>query len=210
MLGLCGAHRVGKTALARAYAEAAKVPFVQTSASAVYKRLGYDPSKTYDFSVRLSIQEEILKDMDAEFAKYAGVMAVADRTPLDMIGYTLAEAIGDRVKEEDQERLARYVDNCFAATNKRFGVIVLVQPGIELVAEEGKAALNKAYIEHLNYLMLGLHNDARLTSRHYMIPKQTLELEKRVKSLQACVETAKTLTLYERMEMGQQQAATVH
>jgi len=207
MLGLCGAHRTGKTTLARAYAEAANVPFVQTSASALYRRLGFDPARTYDISVRLDIQEEILREMDAEFAKYAGVMAVADRTPLDMIGYTLAEAIGDRVREEDQERLERYVDDCITTTNKRFGVIVLVQPGIQLVPQEGKAAVNRAYIEHLNYLMLGLHNDARLTVKRYMIPRQIVDLQKRVKSLQACVETARTLALYERDEKG---LATIH
>ena len=70
MIGLSGAHRTGKSSLARAFAEKHGIPFVETSASQVFKDLGVDPAATHDFSTRLTVQEEILKRFDAMYAKY--------------------------------------------------------------------------------------------------------------------------------------------
>ena len=191
MIGLVGAHRTGKTSLARLYAEKTGIKFLETSVSSIFRDLGYDASVTYDFDTRLSIQEEVLKRVDAKYAEYAGTEFITDRTPLDMAAYLLADAIGDRVPPECQVRVAEYVNNCFESTNKRFGLILLVQPGIPLVDEPGKAAMNVAYIEHLNSLMFGLTVDERLTSHNYYMPRHVLDLENRFKALQASIERSK-------------------
>ena len=156
-VALIGAHRTGKTSLARAFAERRSVPFVETSVSAIWRDMGYDPSVTYDFETRLTVQEEILKRVDAVYGEWAGMDFITDRSPLDMAAYTLADAIGDRVPPGCQERLAKYINACFDVTNRRFGMVFLIQPGIPLVDEPGKAAMNVGYIEHLNSLILGLY-----------------------------------------------------
>lgn len=185
MDGLCGAHRTGKTTLAKAIAEKHGAIFVQTSVSAIFRDLGYDPAVTYDFTTRLEIQEEVLKRVDAIYACVpVGAPAITDRTPLDMLAYTMADAIGDRVSGEDQERFARYTQACFDVTNKRFATVTLVQPGIELKVEAGKAAVNRAYIEHLNSLMLGLTVDPRLKATHFYLQRHMLALDERIAAME--------------------------
>jgi hypothetical protein len=185
VIGLAGAHRVGKTTLAKTFASRRDFTFVETSVSAIFKDMGFDPAVTYDFSTRLNIQEEILKRLNAIYEKHACVDAITDRTPLDFMGYTLAEAIGTAVKEEDQARFAKYVAECFESLNKHFGMLLVVQPGIALVAEEGKAAMNQAYIEHLNSIILGLSVDERLKVPHYYVPRYLINLDDRVAALDA-------------------------
>lgn len=181
MIGLCGAHRTGKTSLARAVAEKHEdVLFLETPVSGICKELGFDPARTHDFKTRLEVQGEILKRVDAIYAKHAGERAITDRTPLDMIAYTMADAIGDRVAQEDQQRFASYVQQCIDVTNKRFGVLIVVQPGIPLVPAEGKAALNAAYIEHLSAIILGLSVDERVKPLHFYLPRSMTDMVERV------------------------------
>lgn len=184
MDGLAGAHRTGKTSLAKAYAEKHGLTFLQTSVSAIFKDMGYDPAVTYDFSTRLTIQEEILKRLDKVFADQVGERVVADRTPLDFLAYTMAEAIGEVVSDEDQARFAKYTADCFECLNKRFSMLLIVQPGIALVQEEGKAVLNQAYIEHLNSLLLGLSVDERVKIPHFYVPRAMIDMDDRMSSLE--------------------------
>lgn len=190
-IGLCGAHRTGKTSLARAYAQRRDVPFVETSVSAIWRELGLDPAVTYDFETRLMVQEKILQRVDAVYGEFSGLDFVSDRTPLDMAAYTLGDAIGDRVPVGCHERLAKYINACFEVTNRRFGMVFLIQPGIALVEEEGKAAMNSSYIEHLNSLILGLTVDERLTCQHFYMPRAVLDFEDRLQALSASVDRAR-------------------
>lgn len=191
MLGLCGAHRTGKTSLAKLYANKHGIKFVETSVSSIWRELGYDPAMTYDFETRLMVQEEILKRIDAKLAEHAGTEYITDRTPLDMAAYTLADAIGDRVPDSCQQRLKNYVQACFDSTNRRFGVVCLIQPGIPIKFEEGKAALNEAYIEHLNSLIFGLTVDERLLCHHYYMPRLVVDMDRRLDALASAVNRSK-------------------
>lgn len=191
MIGLAGAHRTGKTTLARAYAEKHGLEFVQTSASEVFKEFGMNPATRYAFDTRLTIQEEILKRFDQQYAAVGARPAITDRTPLDMLAYTMAEATQDHVPDELQPRFKKYVQNCIDVTNKRFGVLLVVQPGIKIVAEEGKAALNDAYIEHLNSIILGLSVDERIKSAHFYIRRSMTSLEERLAALDFATERAR-------------------
>jgi hypothetical protein len=194
MIGLIGGHRVGKTSLAKAYAEKNDAVFLETSVSAMFKDMGHDPAGTFDFATRLAIQEEILKRLDAVYAAQpVGQAVITDRTPIDLLGYTMAEAIGMTVSTALQDRFDRYVRDCFRVLNKRFATVVLVQPGIALVAAEGKAAMNKAYIEHLNSLMFGLMMDERTKCAHYYIRRAMLDFDDRVAALESAVGKAERL-----------------
>lgn len=184
MIGLCGAHRTGKTSLARAFAEKHGLEFVQTSVSQVFKDMGLDPAKHYDFGTRMDVQEEILRRHDQLYAQHTKAdLAITDRTPLDFLMYTLADAVHDAVAEADQARFKKYVQSCFDVTNKRFAVLLVVQPGIPIIAEEGKASLNPAYIEHLNSLVLGLSADERIKTSHFYLPRSTTDMEDRINAL---------------------------
>ena len=134
--------------------------------------------------------------MDRFYRENQGNSVITDRTPLDMLAYTMAEAIGEKVSTADQQRFKNYTNDCFNVTNRWFSAIIVVQPGITLVPEEGKAALNDAYIEHLNSLIIGLCCDERLKVPHFYIPRWRTTLEDRISSVdfatKHCLELAMT------------------
>lgn len=187
MLGLTGAHRTGKSTLAREYAKKVGAEFLETPVSSIFKELGYDPAKTYDFPTRMMIQEEVLQRVDALYATAAGHNVVTDRTPMCMLAYATAEAIGDTVPEDCQERFRRYMKSCFDVVNRRFHTLIVVQPGLPIVPAEGKAAPNLAYIEHLNALVRGFCLDERVKPSCYYVPRTTLDLAKRVDAVEFAV-----------------------
>jgi hypothetical protein len=178
-LGLCGGHRTGKTTLAQAIADRKNIPFVKTDTSAVFKKFDLDPSAAMDFDTRLMIQHQILAAAIAIWEQESSF--ISDRTPIDMMAYTIGDIQGKTAVNFDE--LADYLNLCFAATNKFFTKIAIIQPGIPLVYEVGKAALNQAYIEHINILVMGLCSDRRLKSTVLCLDRSTVSLEERIKSL---------------------------
>jgi hypothetical protein len=195
MIGLCGAHRTGKTTLAKGYALKSGSTFLETSVSAINRDLGFDLTREHTFAERLAHQEKILERIDRIYGEHAGEDVITDRTPLDMIAYTMAEAINDRVAEEDQGRFARYVQKCIDVTNRRFGILMLVQPGIPIIAAEGKAVANAAYIEHLNSLILGFTVDERVKPIHFYIPRKMTGLKERIEAVEYAVKRGEARTL---------------
>jgi hypothetical protein len=179
-LGLCGGHRTGKTTLAQAIADRRNMPFVKTDTSAVFKKFNLDPSAAMNFDTRLTIQHQILAAAIAIWEQESRLF-ISDRTPIDMMAYTIGDIQGKTDVNFDE--LADYLNLCFDATNKFFKHLAIVQPGIPLVYEVGKAALNLAYIEHINILVMGLCSDRRLKSRVVCLDRSTLSLEERIKTL---------------------------
>lgn len=194
IIGLTGAHRTGKTTLAKAYAEAHGLSFMETPVSAIFAELGFHPGVPMTFKERMDVQEVVLERLEAIYKTATVTGAITDRTPLDMIAYTMADAIGDTVPEDQQQRFANYVQKCLDVTNKYFSTLVLIQPGVGLVPAEGKAALNLAYIEHLSMLILGFLGDGRLKVRGFSMRRSNLSMESRLEALtlmhRAVTETA--------------------
>jgi hypothetical protein len=167
-LGLCGAHRTGKTTLAIAISSHLNIPFVRTTTSQVFADLGLDPADHV-----LDAAEHVWQSSAASF--------VSDRTPIDMIAYTLGDIQGKT--EVDFDLLNAYCDRCFASTNQFFQNLAIIQPGIPLVYESGKAALNAAYIEHINILVIALCNDSRLKANVFCNPRDAIALDLRISNI---------------------------
>jgi hypothetical protein len=106
---------------------------------------------------------------------------ITDRTPIDMMAYTLADIDGK--SSVDFSALEGYLGHCFRVTDSLFSHLFILQPAIPLVHEEGKAALNRAYMEHLNILMQGLCCDERLHSPIVTVPRHIIPLDDRVKTI---------------------------
>lgn len=179
-LGLCGAHRTGKTTLAKAITSSLDIPFVQTTTSQVFADLGLDPAAPMDFATRLFVQNHVL-DAAEKIWQNAASPFVSDRTPIDMIAYTLGDIQGKT--EVNFEALHQYTNRCFAITNQYFQNLAIIQPGIPLVYEEGKAALNSAYIEHINILVIGLCADSRLTAKVFCNDREAIALDVRISTI---------------------------
>ncbi|MCL1491403.1 MAG: ATP-binding protein [Pseudanabaena sp. Salubria-1] len=179
-LGLCGAHRTGKTTLAIAISSHLNIPFVRTTTSQVFAQLGLDPAEPMDFQTRLFVQNHVL-DAAEQVWQNSATPFVSDRTPIDMIAYTLGDIQGKT--EVDFDLLSQYIDRCFASTNQFFQNLAIIQPGIPLVYEEGKAALNAAYIEHINILVIGLCNDSRLKTNVFCNARDVIAIDLRINNI---------------------------
>jgi hypothetical protein len=189
-IGLSGAHRVGKSTLAKAYAERYKIAYVPTGATATYARLGLSPKVDYPFAVRLQIQKEILADCSRLY-RGAPARFITDRTPLDFMAYMIADVQRNNVTMPEAKELERYIEDCYKAANAHFSTIVIVRPGIPLVEEEGKAPANPAYITHLDALMIGLGYGGRYKGLRFHIPETCTDMEERIK----CVHFAETTSV---------------
>ncbi len=179
-IGLCGSHRTGKTTLAEAISKRTGMPFLKTVTSEVFQQCGLDPSHPMDFKKRLWIQHKIL-DAAEKIWQTKEEQFITDRTPLDMMAYTLADIQG--TTEVNFDELEGYLARCIDVTNTFFALVVLVQPGIPLMHEEGKAALNEGYLEHLNYVILGLCNDDRIRGTFVYLHRAMTSLDDRVKTV---------------------------
>jgi hypothetical protein len=185
-VGFCGAHRTGKTELAGAVAAALGVNFIETTTSAVFASAGIAPSAVKDFGERMRIQPKVL---DSAEALWRGeTIYVTDRTPIDMLAYTLADIQGGT--RADPEAVAAYAERCFKSANRHFDLLVLVQPGITIVDAPGKAAPNPAYIEHFNSLAMGLLSDERLQVPHKVLRRSITRLVDRQVAVEAFVKAA--------------------
>lgn len=192
-VGLAGAQRVGKTTLAQEFAKAHDLPFVQTSASQVFSRMGFDPKAEYPFETRLLIQEMLLGVFESQYKKAweKSPFFITDRTPIDLASYLLADVqrstlVGNRnVADAVQD----YVTRCLRVASSRFSLIVLIQPGIPVVESEGKAPGCPAFMDHMNALQMGLLCDERGLFRKFQMPRATLSIEDRLASLNAAVDT---------------------
>lgn len=177
-IGLCGAHRSGKTTLAKSLAVRLNFDFLQTSATSVFAKLGLDPKDNLNFNDRFRVQLAILNEFILLWSNCEGNY-VSDRTPLDLLAYFLADLRGD--SEIKPSQLNFYTDSCFDACEKYFSNLILVQPGIPLIYEPGKAAMNIGYIEHLNVIMTGLLQQSPIeSSGKLIIPRSILLLDERV------------------------------
>lgn len=151
MIGICGAHRTGKTTLARELAKAQGFSFCETKVSEAIGKLGFTPQQGMDFPTRLKVQEYILDAIESHYRAQDGKPFVADRTPLDVLGYSWSEIQRDTLDDPELARLFEaHMDRCLTLTERWFGGLILVPPGIQIEPDPTKAQANRVYIEHIH------------------------------------------------------------
>jgi predicted ATPase len=209
LIGICGAHRTGKTTLADAYAQTEGIPFLKTAVSEVYRSIGIDPKADIPFGTRLAAQMVVLEALSGQYARAAksGKVWITDRTPIDLAAYLLADVQRETCLEPSMSQaVMKYLDDCMALTNLHFGVLVLVQPGIPVVEAEGKARGEPAYQEHLNALMFGLMMDSRVMARPQYIAREVTDPLQRLLGLQKAVSS----TIGHHQKMMELTGAVIH
>ncbi|MDX5412834.1 MAG: ATP-binding protein [Rhodobacterales bacterium] len=183
MIGLIGAHRTGKTTLAKAWVEWKQrsgyhVKYLTISAGTVIQEtLGVDCGEITSIDDRLKVQRALTDRYEATMeshTKFGGELVfVIDRTPLDIAAYTLAEA-GQHLTMDQAKEVCAIVERCYALTEKYLSYLIFLPPVLPYVVEDGKPPLNAAYQQHISALMLGLMSDgARMPNVTYsMMPEQ--------------------------------------
>lgn len=183
-LGLCGAHRTGKTTLAMELARLTGKQFVRTRVTEVFKQHGLHAAQVMNFETRLNIQHRILEACESDWLA-AGGNFTTDRTPVDFLAYTLGDVQGHTAVNHAD--LGRYIERCFDLTNRFFDALIILQPGIPLIGAEGKAALSQSYIEHINSLVIGLCYDQRVRSRVVVLSRDVTALDERIRQVSAAL-----------------------
>lgn len=189
MFGLVGCHRTGKSTLAQAVAEQHGMRFMPTSVTQYIGELGVTPADltTRPFEDRLNAQIHILRRLN-EFYQEIPMqdIVITDRTPLDLLMYTVAEVHASAVSPELQKRYDEYVKDCFDSANRWFSTLMIVQPGIPVQNAEGKGVINEPYMEHLNSLVIGLAYSNKLKVPYYIMPRSRVDLDERVSTVKWC------------------------
>lgn len=181
LIGISGAHRSGKTSLAKSFAEANS------------KEWTFHPHKTITFSKKNIVKELSLSErIDAQIEilenhkvfiddlKAKGGNVIVDRTPLDFIVYLLCE-VGMTSDLDHSSTIMRYIDDCLHYLNMNFNEIFMLNPLDIFVEEEGKPAKNIAYQTHFHFLMKGLFLDSRVNVKKRIIPYS--DMQKRINDM---------------------------
>jgi predicted ATPase len=188
-IGLTGSHGCGKTTLAQACSERYKVHFLKSRASQVIIDAGYNPGLDYDFETRLMLQNMILDSAVEDYESQNGSSFISDRTPLDFLAYLMSDVRRNNVDELSDAFMA-YQKRCFDVINAYFCVVIVIQPGVQLIAREGKGTPNAAYIEHHNTLITGLSLNSSLKVQHTLIPRHVVDLGQRILGVNESVKIA--------------------
>lgn len=187
-IGISGAHRVGKSTLAKAAAESLGMEFCETRCSEVFAQdvggVFYKPSDDIPFPARMVIQARMLEHISNRYAAMTGPF-VADRTPVDVIAYLFGEVQGSTIPKPERERYNRFLNSIAERAvqicdNQLVGIVHL-QPGIDLIEGVDKAVACPVYIRHLNMLVSAIMNGwAGQFFAAYTMPHAALDIKERV------------------------------
>lgn len=158
-VGLSGAHRTGKTTLAKKFAELNGFKFIGSPASIIANVMKLDLNNM-TFEERLRFQWAVLRQMENLYAKQTSFF-VTDRTPIDFAAYLLADVPHDLEDRAVMEEIERYVAECYRILNERFVVLGVLPPAVKYVEEPGKPRFNSAFTTKLHHLITGLAVDDR-------------------------------------------------
>lgn len=177
MFAFIGAHRTGKTTLARAVSERMGLPFVETNVTAALKEAGFDQVADLDHATRLACQKKRL-ELHMAIVKDAPRPSIMDRSPLDIAAYTIAE-FGMHSDPELAAAAHELVEECLEETRSHYHALVLVQPLPLYVMEEGKPPANIGFQHHIHWLIMSLMNGVPGINRGFLTPTA---LDQRIES----------------------------
>ena len=155
MFGIMGAHRTGKTTLAKALSRKNGIYYFQCSTTEMMAQGGFNPVGILSPEERIEAQEWLLLRY-LELAADVPRPFITDRTPLDMAAYTLAEVSMHNTSGELGERIDRYVKGCLMAAAGMFDTLMVARPLPSYDAQPDKPPPNPAFQAHIQILIEGM------------------------------------------------------
>jgi nicotinamide riboside kinase len=176
MFGIAGAHRTGKSTLAKRYAEEHKVPYLKLPN--VIGEMGLTPGQIHSMDVRMQVQWAYLEAAATLYKANSQGVFITDRTPIDMAAYTLAD-----IRQDTHPKFVgeahEYLKAALALTNRYFSLILFVPPGIPYVDEPGKPPANPAYQELISATIQGLLTGEQCTVQYHALGRVMTDPERR-------------------------------
>ena len=157
LFGLVGASRNGKTTLAKAIAEELGIEFLPSSITATGLKYGFDTVANLDLEQRMILQTHLLED-HIEMLQASPRPLILDRTPIDMIGYLMAEfGMHSHLDASDEvlQAAEQYKTLCLQVTVTFYDFLFVIGQLPNYEAAPGKPVLNRAYQTHTQLIMEG-------------------------------------------------------
>jgi hypothetical protein len=157
LYGISGASGTGKTTLAKRVAEDLGITYMPTSITECAKKHGFDAVGMLTLPKRLELQLHLLED-HVEMICQAERPLIVDRTPIDMIGYMLAELdmhSHHRLTDKEIGQVEDYVNLCSDMTLKLYDYVFIVGQLDNYDVSATRPADNRAYQTHSQMIMLG-------------------------------------------------------
>lgn len=193
LYGIAGAHRSGKTSVAKLAAEKLGFDFLDSSFD-VAKKFGYNPVGRMTLGERVAMQTLVLED---HIEKVSAITkpTITDRTPLDYFGYTLAQfgmtshTEASQVVLDAANELAR---RFLKETTARYDMVFICDllPVYEVDETKATPSANPAFQLHIQALIHGAASLIHGDFNYAMVP--VMPLEKRADFI--CEEIATRMT----------------
>jgi len=185
-IGFTGAHRSGKTTLARLVSTEYGLHRVESPAGAIAAKYGFDMGadnrlalqKQPDENTGVDMQQCIMDELTTRLRGRDSF--VVDRTPIDVAAYMLADATAGAGDADARHCAVKMVTDAINLTQELFDVVILVPPLPIFVEEVGKPPMNQAYQDHHHFLCRGMLFDEDLDVWWDEIRRDTFNLSERM------------------------------
>lgn len=192
IIGLVGAHRVGKSYLRDHLTTVLGAKYFDFSISKEQRYLGYNSgNQSYKPHERRHIQAHLLKQMTrylrhavhpiisiGRVDEHKHHLVIADRTPIDLIGYALVNLVNDPWKDSKQWQ-ADYIKECIEVTNIYFRKLVLIQPGIPFIPDDKSGPIEM--VDDLNAIYTSMFLRPELEVDRRIMPETMTDITERMK-----------------------------
>lgn len=154
MIGFTGASRTGKTTLARICAENLGFTFHEMKTAEIMAAAGYENVGNLSIDDRIKAQTAYL-DHYEKLIEELPRPVIVDRTPIDLIGYLMAEVGMHATTPEQGAAVSAYASRALNMADRSFGMIFAVRPLGHYQEALGKAPGNRGYQWHTQFIMEG-------------------------------------------------------
>lgn len=173
---ISGAHRTGKSKLAEAIAAALGLPYLRSSLTEILRSVGFDGNSNLRYPDRMIAQDALCAAYDKLFRDNPSF--VSDRGHFDFLLYTYMDVGNDFPADSKLEyAVESYVTKC-VEESKGVDALYLLQPGIPIVAADGKGSAVRPLLDKLNLLALGLIQQHGIPCT--IVPHDCLDFDARV------------------------------
>lgn len=155
--GITGAHKSGKTTLAKHVASKWRMKYIDMRLSDVLRAFGASPNEIIPFAQRLHIQQNMVKHcinlLDEAEENY-----ITDRSFIDVAAYTLSY-MPHAISDIESESVKLIINQCYHAQSAFFDKLIVVGNGFEPPKEptaHEKAAFSWAWNFQLQAIIKGL------------------------------------------------------
>lgn len=181
-----GAHRTGKTTLAKAFADIREIEFIPMSVSPAYEACGIPMGPVTDFADRMAIQDASIKIYNNKLLAAKGTY-ITDRCFLDLVAYALID-FPQNPTEFESGWLQGYISKCRQLNHTHFNTVVLLRPALELVPDGTSWLADLGVVSQVDAGMLWA---ADMAGNVRKMPKYITNLDMRVSHLEALINEQK-------------------